>query len=183
MAVQRLLGSNSSPSLPTAFVLFSPFWLGVGPGGRRACPQQEMLSVPSSSPDGHDRRQPERTAPRGGLRRGCTLQGPKFPGSPHRATAPFVQRSGAAGQLRGSSAARLRPAAQMCVFAQPSPGSEGALLGIMKGGLCEADGLRTLACLPPRQRAGMQPAGSPSYRACQVSFSCLRGQGHCQDQV
>lgn len=146
-----------------------------------------MLSASSSSPDGNDRRQPERTAPRGGLRgglrRGCTLQSPKFPGSPCRAPAPFVRRSGAAGQLRGSSAALLRPAAQMCVFAQPSPGSEGALLGIMKGGLCEADGLRTPACLPPRQRAGMQPAGSPSYQACQVPFSCLRGQGHGQDRV
>lgn len=114
---------------------------------------------------------------------GCTLQSPKFPGSPHGAAAPFVQRSGAAGQLRGSSAALLRPAAQMCVFAQPSLGSEGALLGIMKGGLCEADGLRAPACLPPGQRAGMQPAGSPSYRACQVPFSCLRGQGHCQECV
>lgn len=148
-----------------------------------ACPQQEMLSVSSSSPDEDDRQQPERTVPRGGLWRGCTLQSPKSPGSPHRATAAFVQRSGAAGQLRGSSAALLRPAAQMCVFAQPSPGSEGALLGTMKGGLCEADGLRTPACLPPRQRAGMQPAGSPSYQDCQVLFPCLRRQGRCQERV
>lgn len=29
----------------------------------------------------------------------------------------------------------LRTAAQMCVFVQPSPGSEGALLGALKGGL------------------------------------------------
>lgn len=57
--------------------------VGVGVGGRgRECPQQETLSVSSSSPDESDRQQPERTVPRGGPRRGCTLQSPKFPGSP-----------------------------------------------------------------------------------------------------
>lgn len=73
------------------------------------------------------------TLSRGGLGKGCTLQSPKFPR--RKLKLPLSRRSGAAGQLWGSSAAQLQPAAQMCVFVQPSPRSEAALLSIMKGGL------------------------------------------------
>lgn len=60
---------------------------------------------------------------------------PSSPGAPTGPKLPLSRRSGAAGQLWGSSAALLKPAAQMCMFAQPRLGSEGALLSIMKGGL------------------------------------------------
>lgn len=60
---------------------------------------------------------------------------PSSLGAPTGPKIPLSRRSGAAGQLWGSSAVLLRPAAQMCVFAQPSPGSEAALLSSMKGGL------------------------------------------------
>ena len=61
---------------------------------------------------------------------------PSSPGAPTGPKLFLSTRSEAARQLWGrSSAAPLQPAAQMCVFAQPSPGSEGALLSIMKGGL------------------------------------------------
>lgn len=60
---------------------------------------------------------------------------PSSRGAPTGPKLPLSRRSGAAGQRWGSSAALHQPAAQMCVFAQPSPGSEGALLSIMKGGL------------------------------------------------
>lgn len=138
----RLLSEGcSEASVPTTQVplcpqpLFCfPVWLGVAPEGeeghalsRKCCQRQ------SSSPDENDRRQPDRTAPHGGLGKGCTLQSPKSPR--RKLKLPLSRRSGAAGQLWGSSAAQLQPAAQMCVFAQPSPGSEAALLSIMKGGL------------------------------------------------
>lgn len=129
MAAQRL----RCPSLPAAFALFCPDRPGRALAiqgeeghalGRKRCPRQ------SPSTDGNSR-----TASRAGLGRGRTLQSPKFPGAPTGPKLPLSRRSGAAGQLWGSSAAQLRPAAQMRVFAQPSPRSEAALLGDMKGGL------------------------------------------------
>lgn len=67
--------------------------LGVGLGGGEGHALSRKCCQPQSpSPDENERRQPERTAPYGGLGRGSTLQSPKFPRSPHRAKAPFVQK-------------------------------------------------------------------------------------------
>lgn len=60
-------------------------WGGEGHALSRKCCQHQ-----SSSPDENDRRQPEKTAPCRGPGRGCTLQSPKFLGSPHKAKASFV---------------------------------------------------------------------------------------------
>lgn len=84
------------------------------------------------------------------------------------AKAPFVQEVGsswpAVGEFRCPAPAR----GQICVFAQPIWGSEGALLSPMKGSLCWGHRPPHSGCPPPGQWVGMRPAGSPSSQACQV---------------
>lgn len=137
MAAQMLLCLQleflSACSLCSIFP--SSGWVQALEGGKGHALSRKCCQRQSSSYDENDRRQPERTAPRGGLGRGYTLQSTKFPGAPTGPKLPLSRRSGAAGQLWGSSATLLQPTVQMCVFAQPSPASEGALLSIMKGGL------------------------------------------------